>query len=208
MPRIFDVILGRTKPVQANLDALFGLVGAVIQLQASESLVPSGEAGVCYKPAAGKPFAETAAEADSLLDLPGEDGAKTGLRQEGDQYGYHWVVPSSDDFQVLVNRVHLINSTLQDNGYGPQLLCSVFGFKPEGSGAGASAGAGAASAAVPTYLVYLYKRGSFYPFVALPGGGEKRDHESELRLQMVLANDLKIEQDKERWMPLWGLPVH
>lgn len=198
MPRIFDVLLGRTKPAQANLDALFGLIGAQLTLQASESLVSSGEAGICYKPAAGKPFAEAAAEAEALLDLPAEDGSKTTLRQESDQYGYHWVVPDSSDFQELVNRVHLINSTLQDNGYGPQLLCSVFGFKAEGQ----------PSAVSSTYLVYLYKRGSFYPFVVVPGGGEKRDHESELRLEMVLAEDLHMEGDKERWMPLWGLPVH
>ncbi|MHB1988096.1 MAG: PspA-associated protein PspAB [Acidimicrobiales bacterium] len=198
MPRLFDVLLGRTKPAQANLDALFGLVGAQLTLQASESLVPSGEAGVCYKPAAGKPFDEATAEAEALLALPGEDSSTTELRQASDQYGYHWVVPSSSDFQQLVNRVHLINSTLQDNGYGPQLLCSVFGFEPE-PGSGAAPGA--------THLVYLYKRGTFYPFVGLAGGGEKRDHESELRLQVVLADDLQIEADKERWMPLWDLPL-
>ena len=30
----------------------------------------------------------------------------------------------------------------------------------------------------------------------------------ELRLAEVLKEDLKIEPQKERWMPLWGLPVH
>ncbi len=195
MPRIFDVIMGRTKPAQANLDALFGLAGAQITLQASESLLPGQEAGVCYKPAAGKPFSEAAAEAEALLDLPEEDGKKAAVRQESDKYGYHWVLPGAADFQVLVNRVHVINSTLQDNGYGPQLLCSVFGFHKEGSAAEDSS----------LYLVYVYKRGSFYPFV--PAGGERRDVESELRLEQVLRDDIHIEPDKERWMALWGLPV-
>jgi len=55
--------------------------------------------------------------------------------------------------------------------------------------------------------VYLYKRGTFYPFVPL-GGHERRDQEAELLLENVLGNDLKIEKEKERWMALWGLPVH
>lgn len=230
MPRIFDVLLGRTKPVQANLDELFGLVGAVITLQAGESLQPSGEAGVCYKPVAGRSFAEAAAETSELLNLPtgeGQGGELPGgaaggslpekpatssepalaaaIRQSNDQYGYHWIVQSSEDFQTLVNQVHLVNSTLQDNGYGPQLLCSVFAFRPAGGGAGTTS----AGTSVPplVYLVYLYKRGTFYPFVPLPGRNERRDHETELRLSMVLVDDLKVEPDKERWMPLWGLPV-
>lgn len=212
MPRLFDVLLGRTKPVQANLDALFGLVGAQITMQASESLVPSGEAGICYKPVAGRSFADTATEASELLGLGQSMGGgiapnpavAAAVRQSDDQYGFHWIVCQMADFQELVNQVHLVNSTLQDNGYGPQLLCTVFGFRPDP----AAAATGGATSPLPlAYLVYLYKRGSFYPFVPRPGAGEKRDLESELRLQNVLADDLAIEKDKERWMPLWGLPV-
>ena len=49
----------------------------------------------------------------------------------------------------------MANTTLTEAGWGPQLLCSVFGFVPE---------PGAASDARPFSLVYLYKRGTFYPF--------------------------------------------
>ena len=201
MPRIFDVILGRTKPVQADLDALFGLVGAQITLQVSEALVPSGEAGVCFKPVAGRSFAETASEANELLSVGNGGGPAAPIQQEDDKYGFHWIVQSNDDFQELVNQVHLVNSTLQDNGYGPQLLCTVVGFRPDPNTA--------ASTSVPAqaHLVYLYKRGAFYPFVPLGSDGERRDVETELRLANVLGNDVKIEPDKERWMPLWGLPV-
>jgi hypothetical protein len=196
--KILDILAGRTKPAQADLEALFGLPSAFITLQASRSLVPSGEGGVCYKPAAGQPFAETADEMESLLGLG--DGP-TKVREETDQYGFHWVVIGSgkdtSDPQALVNQVHLVNTTLEDKGYGPQLLCSVFGFRPE-SAAGAQAS---------TYIVYLYKRGTFYPFVPL-AGREQRDVETELTLGILLAEDLKIEKDKANWMALWGLPVH
>jgi len=54
-----------------------------------------------------------------------------------------------------------------------------------------------------TYLVYLYKRGTFYPFVPLPVA-EKRDSDRERLLKVTLAQDLSMEPDLERWFPLWG----
>jgi hypothetical protein len=55
------------------------------------------------------------------------------------------------------------------------------------------------------YLVYLFKRGTFYPFV--PDGHEKRNIEEELKLRSLVADDLVIETDLDRWFPLWDLPV-
>jgi hypothetical protein len=191
--KIVDVLLGRTKPIEANLDNLFGLPSAFITLEASEGLVPSGEAGVCYKPMAGQPFVKTTEEIEGLLSVGGDPAT---VRQESDSFGYHWIVLSGNDPQALVTQAHMVNTTLQEDGYGPQLLCSVFGFRPKST-------AGSAS----VYLVYLYKRGSFYPFVPL-AGHERRDLETELRLEVVLTNELKVEKEKERWMALWGLPVH
>ncbi|MGH9304391.1 MAG: PspA-associated protein PspAB, partial [Acidimicrobiales bacterium] len=122
--RILDVVLGRTRPVESNLDAIFGLPGAAITLEAAENLVPSGQGGVCYKPAAGQVFAKTADEFRQLLSL--SEHAHT--TESSDEYGYHWIVVHDADFQSLVNEVHVVNTTLQEQGYGPQLLCSVFGF--------------------------------------------------------------------------------
>ena len=81
MPRIFDVLLGRTKPAQANLDDLFGLVAAQITLQASEALVSTGQAGVCYKPVAGRSFADTASETSTAAQPPGRRCAR--FRHDG-----------------------------------------------------------------------------------------------------------------------------
>jgi PspAB-like protein len=52
--------------------------------------------------------------------------------------------------------------------------------------------------------VYLYKRGTFYPFA--PMEGEKRDNALELRLRALLEGELPIEQDLTRWFPIWGVP--
>ena len=189
-----DALLGRSKPAQANLDKLFGLPGARISLEACEGLVPTEHAGVCFKPASGQAFSATEQEFTQLLNLADETGAR--MDESSDEYGYRWVVITAEDFDSLVTRVHMTNSTLQDNGYGPQLLCSVFGFRPK-----QETPDGPAS----TFLVYLYNRGTFYPFV--PSGKERRDNEAELRLKNELKEDLAIEPDLNRWFPIWSLPV-
>ena len=176
---LLDTILGRTKPVRANLDALFALPNAAVTLQSAAGLVLSGHAGVCWMPPAGQSAADVQREIGELLVIPDDpapspgasdsrptaagptgtgpaDGGGAGaLRQAEDAYGYRWLLLDDADAGGLVSRVHLVNSTLQDNGWGPQLLCSVFGLTP---------GAGAGSDVRPLFLVYLYKRGTFYPF--------------------------------------------
>jgi hypothetical protein len=207
--KLLDTLLGRTKPVQANLDRLFSLPGARITLEASLGLRPSGQAGVCFKPASGQPFAATKAEIDELLALPGDDGdaGRAGvLKEEADSYGYQWIVLEEPDFDTLVTRVHLVNSTLTDHGYGPQLLCSVFSFVPVKGGAADPASGTGSRRHQGIYLVYLYKRGTFYPFV--PDGGERRDNDAEVQLKLALAQDCTIDPDLTRWFPLWGVPVH
>ena len=52
-----DSILGRTRPKQADLDALFGVPSAAITLQASLGLRPTGLGSVCYRAAGGAAFA-------------------------------------------------------------------------------------------------------------------------------------------------------
>jgi hypothetical protein len=52
--------------------------------------------------------------------------------------------------------------------------------------------------------VYLYKRGTFYPFAPL--GAERRDNALELQVRGAVGADLKIEADLGRWFPVWGAP--
>jgi hypothetical protein len=207
---LLNTILGRTKPVQSNLDALFALPSASITLQSAAGMSCSGNGGVCFKPPSGQGFEEMQAEVVKLLSM---DGA-TGLRKAEDSYGYQWLVVEDADIGELVTRIHLVNSSLSDAGWGPQLLCSVFGLAtlppsdgdgPEGTEAEMQAGPGQVLPST-AYLVYLFKRGTFYPFV--PDGHEKRDTELELRLKSLVADDLTVESDLDRWFPLWDLPVN
>ncbi|HUC05125.1 MAG TPA: hypothetical protein VL961_06985 [Acidimicrobiales bacterium] len=187
---ILDTLLGRTKPVRANLDALFALPTAALTLQSAGGLVTSGHAGVCWKPPSGQGSEDLQTEVSNLV---GE-----GFTQAQDSFGYGWLLLSSEELDDLVTKVHMANSTLSDAGWGPQLLCSVFGFVP---------GADAPADAQAFKLVYLFKRGTFYPFAPVDPAKERRDTELELRIRTMLGDDLPVEADLSRWFPMWDLPV-
>ena len=208
---LFDTLLGRTKPVQSNLDALFGLPSASITLQSAAGMTCSGHAGVCFKPPSGQGFADMEAKVVKLLAM---DGGSP-LTKSEDSFGYTWLVVADPDIESLVTQVHLVNSSLSDAGWGPQLLCTVFGLAKLATDETAATGSdvvregavvGAGTVLPSTaYLVYLFKRGTFYPFV--PTGHEQRSTEEEFRLRSLVAEDLQVESDLDRWFPLWDLPV-
>ena len=162
-------------------------------LQAATGFVPTGTGAVCFTSVEGGAFAQARQEAQDLLDA---DTGRTGPRVEPirDEYGYSWLVSrrAPDDLPALVSDLHAVNSSLEGTGFGPQLLCSVVGFEDTGQRR--------------LGLVYLYKRGTFFPFAPLAGGGERRDNALELQIKAALADDLRIEQDLARWFPIWGAP--
>ena len=188
-----DTLFGRTKPVQPKLDDLFGLPSAAITLQASTGFTPTGSGSVCFRAVEGKTFKDIQDDVRELLDMDaGKPGGGLPVEVTKDTYGYTWVVSShlSDETQSLVTDLHAVNSALVDNGFGPQLLCTLVAFRD--------------SSERRLALVYLYKRGTFYPFAPLPG--ERRDNALELEVKGALGDDLKIEQDLSRWFPVWGAP--
>jgi hypothetical protein len=190
-----DTLFGRTKPVQPKLDDLFGLPSAAITLQAATGLTPTGSGSVCFRAVEGKTFGDIQAEVRDLLDMDaGRPGGGLPVEVTRDSYGFTWLVSShmSDEIEALVTDLHAVNSTLVDNGFGPQLLCTVVGFRDaEERRLG---------------LVYLYKRGAFYPFAPLPGGGQNRDNALELQVRGAVGSELKFEPDLTKWMALWGAP--
>jgi hypothetical protein len=191
-----DVLLGRTKPVQPKLDDLFALPSAAIQLQAATGFTPTGSGSVCFRAVEGKTFADIQKEVRELLDLDNSKPGGGGLPIEvtKDKYGFTWLISNhmSDETDTLVTDLHAVNSALVDNGFGPQLLCTMVAFADENHRRMA--------------LVYLYKRGTFYPFAPIDEGRQQRDNALELQVKGVLSEDLKIEPELNRWMALWGAP--
>lgn len=186
-----DVLLGRTKPVKPDLDQLFGLPSAAITLQAAIGLTPTGAGSVCFAAIEGGAFAQVQQEVRALLDADSQRGG-TPVEFSHDSYGYSWLLSrrGPGDLPALVSDLHAVNTALQDSGFGPQLLCSLVTFHD--------------AELRPLVLVYLYKRGTFYPFAPLPS--HKRDNPLELQVKATLKDDLRVEEDLTRWFPLWGAP--
>ncbi len=195
----FDAILGRTRPKQANLDALFAVPTAAITLQTAMGLNPTGEGAVCYRAADGAGFAGTQADIVELLSsVP--DAPSVGTSTDG--FGFTWLEvehaaaeglgADSVDVGSLCTDLHAVNTTLEGAGYGPALLCSLIPFA---DATGRRVG-----------LVYLYKQGTFYPFAPAPDGAQRRDNLFEIQVRDAVAGDLPIEPDLQRWLAIWGAP--
>jgi hypothetical protein len=194
---LLDSILGRSKPAKPDLDQLFGLPSAAITLEASLGFTSTGTGSVAFRAPEGRAFADVQADVQALLDAGG--GPKVDVAV--DSFGYTWLVLRKDppDLPGLVTDLHAVNSTLQDSGFGPTLLCSLASFT-DGTRTFA--------------LVYLFKRGSFYPFAPAVGTGttidgatpQRRDNLLEIQLRELLKDDLRIEPETSRWFAVWGAP--
>ena len=187
-----DTLLGRTKPVQPNLDVLFQLPSAAVTLEAAAGFTPTGTGSVCFRPVEGRAFADVEKDVRELLDLSGAKSGSLPVEVTKDSFGFTWLVSShmSDEVEDLVTDLHAVNSSLEQGGFGPMLLCTILAFTDD---KGRRVG-----------LVYLYKRGTFYPFAPLTG--ERRDNALEMQVRGALGDDLKIETDLGRWFPVWGAP--
>jgi len=183
-----DSVLGRRKAVGPNLDALFALPNAAITLQVSLDLVPSGLGSVAFRAPEGRAFADVESQVRDLLDA--DAGPPVQLAVDG--FGFTWLVVSTTpaDVPAIVTDLHAVNTSLVEAGFGPQLLCSQVSFRgPDDR---------------TVSLVYLYKRGTFYPFA--PTGEDSRDNVLELQVRDLLAGELPLEPELSRWFAIWGAP--
>jgi hypothetical protein len=188
---LLDTLLGRTKPVKPNLDDLFALPTAAVTLQAAGELRPTGVGSVCVKPTEGGGFAGLEDQIDQLLSVDPTDGQQR-FDRTTDSFGFTWLTrrTSPDDVSGLVTELHGANASLDSAGFGPALLCTLVAFTD--------------GEHPPVGLVYLYKRGTWYPFA--PTGPNHRDNARELSVKAMIGDDLKIEADLSRWFPVWGAP--
>lgn len=195
-----DAILGRSRPKQADLDALFAIPSAAITLQTSMGLVPTGDGAVCYRAASGPGFSQTQDDVVDLLRASSSGAAvPPEIRVTTDGFGFTWLEvdhepydPIAGDLGGLCTDLHAVNTGLEAAGFGPALLCSLIPFADRD---GRSVG-----------LVYLYKQGTFYPFAPVPGAHQERDNLLEIQVRDALAGELPVEADLARWFAVWGAP--
>jgi len=182
----WDALRGRAPAKAANLDSLFMIPSAAITLETAAGLKPTGTGAVCFRAAEGAAFSDTQAGIVALLDAD-DDGPD--VESSVDEFGFTWLVVRQDDMSLLCTDLHAVNTTLEEQGFGSGLLCSIVTFQDS---AGRNVG-----------LVYLYKQGTFYPFAP---SGTRRDNLLELQVRDHLSGELPMEPDLNRWLAVWGAP--
>jgi hypothetical protein len=188
----WDAIRGQSRPKQANLDALFMMPSAAITLQTTIGLTPTGDGSVCYRAAAGMAFDRTQQE---IVELVSSASDAPEVRVTTDGFGYTWIEIDREpgaDVEGLCTGLHAVNTSLEAQGFGAGLLCTLVTFAdPTGR---------------TLALVYLYKQGTFYPFAPVAGGAQQRDNLLEIQVRDALAAELPIEKELSRWLAVWGAP--
>lgn len=186
---LWETLSGRTRPVRPDLDSLFLVPSAAVTLQTAVGLTPTGSGSVCFRAATGAAFEQTQGEVVELLN---SDPGAPDVELTRDGFGFTWLTAHRDpaDTSGLCTDLHAVNAALESAGFGPGLLCSLVPF--------------ADSTGPRVGLVYLYKRGTFYPFA--PVAGQRRDNLLEISVRDALAAELPLEKDLQRWLALWDAP--
>jgi hypothetical protein len=185
-----DVLTGKRKLAKPAPDRLFAITTAYVQMETGLGMSTRGSAAIVFQPLATADFDSIVRDMEEVVKATATDSGMT-VTSSDDSYGFRWLVLRGSDFDDLVVGINAVSSALEAGGYGERVLCAVFGFED--------------SRHRPLYWIYNYKRGSFYPFA--PAGAQDRDNERELVLKAQLAKELPIEQELERWFPLWGIPI-
>ena len=185
----WDSVTGRTKPKAADLDSLFLIPSAAVTLETAAGLNPTGTGSVCFRAAEGAAYRQVQ---DDVVALLQDSPEKPAVTVQTDEFGFTWLVVdrADDDVEGLCTDLHAVNTTLEEQGFGSGLLCTVVPF--------------AESTGRTVGLVYLYKQGTFYGFA--PTGPKTRDNLLEIQVRDTLAAELPMEQDLQRWLALWGAP--
>ncbi|MDI9394536.1 MAG: hypothetical protein QM426_03560 [Euryarchaeota archaeon] len=200
-----DAFLGRSSLPKAKSDKLFAISTASITLESNLGLKPSGSAGICFKPLGASSYESTQKEIEELLEFSSKE-TETEFRMEKDEFNFLWAIFKDPQFEDLVASIHLVSQTLEDRGFGEQILCAIYRFdEPEALTSGNDEKApGNAGRGKAVYWIYNFKQGTYYPFIPL--SGKERDSPFEFRLRAEMEREMPVEKNVEKCYPLWGIP--
>ena len=125
-----DAVLGRSRLPKAKTDKLFAISTASITLESNLGLKSSGAAGICFKPIDASAYESARKEIQELLEYSSKE-TKTEFRLEKDEFNFLWAIFKDPDFEDLVANIHLVSETLEEHGFGEQLLCAIYRFDSE-----------------------------------------------------------------------------
>ena len=186
-----DALLGKRKVKGPAPDRLFAISTAYVGLDAQQGIKTRGVAGIVFQPLATGDFRQIVDDMTEILSGTGSEMGSS-VETKDDEFGYRWMILRDDELEDLAVGINAVSDALEINGYKDRVLCAVFAFKD--------------STGKPLYLIYNYKRGSWYPFVPDPGD-KQRNTERELQVKAILGAELPLEPELDRWFPLWGIPI-
>ena len=194
---LLDILTGKRKLAKPAPDRLFAISTAYVTMQTSLQITSTGGAAIVFQSLQTADFSAIVKDMEEVVRATAGDSG-TIVETSVDSYGFSWLVLKGSSFDDLVVGINAVASAIGDGGYGERLLCAVFAFVDADRR--------------PLYLIYNFKRGSFYPFVPAgrPGATAEaggRDNERELVLRAQLGSELPIETELTRWFALWGIPI-
>lgn len=184
----FDALFGRTRLKKPKFDALFRLAAVAPDLEA-KGVPLDAKAGICCRPSEEQAFTDAFGNAQQVTQLYAQEHSLA-LDAPLDSEGFRWLVLAGGGPDDIITGLHAAGDTLEGQGYGGALLAALFRLQDRGG---------------VTYLVYNYKRATYYPF--RPTAGRDREEARELQLQAMLSDILPIERDLGRWYPIWQSPI-
>lgn len=188
---LLDIITGKRKLAAPAQDRLFAMSTCNVLFETELEISSRGTAAIVFQALNTADFNSILRDMEEVVRATAADSGTT-VESSDDAYGFRWLILRGSDFDQLVVGINAVSSAIEAGGYGERLLCAVFAFEDQQKR--------------PLYWIYNYKRGAFYPFVPA-AGAEQRDSERELVLKAQVGNELPVEQELQRWFPLWGIPI-
>lgn len=169
---------------------LLALPSVTGPLEEGFSLVPAGTGSVCFRAPGERSPGMAGPDILTILRESRSEAARVAL--EVDSYGFTWATFRQEPgrFDSLVNSLRAVNLRLIEAGYGASLLCSTVAFSDSDQRC--------------LMIIYLNRRGTFYPFA--PMAAQHRDNALELDVKDLVEARLPIEADLSRWFPVWDAP--
>ena len=188
---LLEIITGKRKLAAPAEDRLFAMTTSNVMFETELGITSRGSAAIVFQALQTADFNAILHDTEEVVRATAADSG-TGVDSSDDSYGFRWLILHGSDFDQLVVGINAVSSAIEAGGYGERLLCAVFAFQDQQKR--------------PLYWIYNYKRGAFYPFVPA-SGSEQRDSERELVLKAQVGRELPVEQELDRWFPLWGIPI-
>lgn len=182
---LFDAIFGRTKLPPGKTDQIFALTTATVDIEVKLNSPYGNRAALVLRSVDNSSYDALTREINDLLSMSGRDFTAD-VRSQTDSMGFHWLMFEGPNLDDAINGLFMAADLLKQSGYMDSLLAAMFRFGD-------------------WYLIYSYRRATFYPFV--PVGSSQRNESREFRIRNTLVNALPIEKDPERWYPLWDPPI-